>query len=92
MQELILTAALMLPIQSDGLICGKREGIVTQLENKYGETPQVMGFSKGAGVIEVYGNEDTETWTIIVTGPDGISCFMASGEAFEVMSVKGVKS
>lgn len=70
---------------AENMICGKRESIIDQLEVKYGETARVMGFSRGAGVVEVYANDQSGSWTILITNPSGMSCLMAAGEAFESM-------
>jgi hypothetical protein len=34
-------------------------------------------------VIEVYSSEETGTWTILVTRPDGTSCLLAAGQRWE---------
>ncbi|MEM8698192.1 MAG: hypothetical protein AAGF44_03425 [Pseudomonadota bacterium] len=91
-----LPAAIPAPVQAQSqtqvrspqMICGKRQNIIQQLERKYGETARVMGFSQGAGVVEVYANTESGSWTILVTNPSGTSCLMAAGEAFEAMDVK----
>lgn len=64
-------------------VCGKREDIVKQLEEKYGETRNGMGVQQGRGVVEVYSSAETGSWTILVTNARGMSCLMAAGEAWE---------
>ncbi|MEM7506861.1 MAG: hypothetical protein AAF415_08940 [Pseudomonadota bacterium] len=70
-------------VSAQQMICGKRDAIIGQLKGKYGETARVMGFSQGTGVVEVYANDESGSWTILVTNPSGTSCLMAAGEAFE---------
>lgn len=85
---LILGVTSTAPAQAQEMICGKRQSIVKQLQAKYGETARVMGFSQGAGVVEVYANDESGSWTILVTNPSGTSCLMAAGEAFEAVDIK----
>lgn len=73
--------------QAQQMVCGKRDAIIDQLKGKYGETARVMGFSQGAGVVEVYANDESGSWTILVTNPSGTSCLMAAGEAFETVDL-----
>lgn len=70
------------------MICGKREAIVNQLENRYGETRRSMGYQEGRGIIETWANDDTGTWSIIMTNPEGVTCLLAAGEAFQAEAVK----
>ncbi|MEM7237723.1 MAG: hypothetical protein AAF501_07870 [Pseudomonadota bacterium] len=86
-----LTAALLLipagPADSAARICGKRQAILDELRAKYGETAQSRGFAQGAGVVEIFANNTSGSWTIVVTHPSGMTCLMASGEAFESMPI-----
>lgn len=66
--------------------CAERESIVTRLESSYGETQQSIGLSQQNGMLEVYASKDTGTWTILVTNPNGVSCLVASGQAFETLA------
>ena len=34
-------------------------------------------------MIEVYSSDETGTWTILVTRPDGTSCLLAAGQRWE---------
>ena len=63
--------------------CKPRTEAVTELKDRWGETPQLMGtMDKGGKVLEFYGNKETGTWTVIVTDITGISCLRASGEGW----------
>lgn len=86
---LVVASTLMLASEaaSANRICGKRDAIVSQLKSKYGEVAQSRGFAQGAGLVEIYANNASGSWTIVVTHPTGVSCLMASGEAFEAMPV-----
>ena len=72
------------------MVCGQREDIVSQLKNKYGEVRYSYGLQQGRGVVEVFANGDSGSWTILVTSPQGKSCLMAAGEAFQADEVATV--
>jgi hypothetical protein len=72
------------------MLCGKRTDIVRQLDEKYGETRRSMGLAGGRGVVELYASDETGSWTILLTTPQGNACMMASGEAFQIEPVKVV--
>ena len=35
------------------------------------------------GLVEVYASEETGTWTILMTRPDGTTCLLAAGQRWE---------
>ncbi len=47
-----------------------------------------MGLAEGRGVVELYASEETGSWTILMTRPQGIACLMAAGQAFQIEPVK----
>ena len=63
--------------------CGPREVVVDRLADGYGETRQSMGLGANNAVIEVFASEETGSWTITVTTPNGLTCLVASGQANE---------
>ena len=66
--------------------CAPRQLVVDRLADGYGETRQSMGLGADNAVIEVFASNDTGTWTITVTRPNGITCLVASGQAFEELA------
>ena len=66
--------------------CGPREALVQRLAEGYGETRQSVGLGANNAVIEVYASDESGTWTITVTMPDGMTCLVASGQAFETLA------
>lgn len=66
--------------------CGPRDIVVTRLAEGYGETRQSMGLGANNAVIEVFASEETGSWTITVTTPNGMTCLVASGQAFEALA------
>jgi len=63
--------------------CAERTAVVSRLAEKYGETLQSMGLHRNNGVVEVYASDETGTWTILVTRPDGTACLLAAGQMWE---------
>ncbi len=62
--------------------CGQRDKIVELLAVKYKEAPIATGVSSNGSLIEVLSTHDGDTWTLIVTSPDGSSCLIASGQGW----------
>lgn len=63
--------------------CAKRDQVVRKLEEKFGETLRSIGLHQTDGVVEVYSSDETGTWTILMTRPDGVSCLISSGQMWE---------
>lgn len=62
--------------------CAPRASALAQLSDRWGETRRSTMLANGR-VIEVYAAAQTGTWTILATSPDGRSCVMVSGIAYE---------
>ena len=65
--------------------CAERERVVSRLAEGFGETRQVMGLGANNSVVEMYASQETGTWTITITTPNGRTCLVASGQAFEAV-------
>ena len=63
--------------------CAERARVVQKLQEKFGETLRSLGLHRDDGVVEVYCSEETGTWTILMTRPDGMSCLLAAGQRWE---------
>ena len=66
--------------------CAPRDLVVERLAEKYGESRQSMGLGSQGAVMEVFASEETGTWTITVTTTAGLTCMVASGQAFEALA------
>ena len=66
--------------------CGPREIVVDRLAQGFGETRQSMGLGANNSVMEVFASDASGTWTITVTSPTGVTCLVASGQAFEELT------
>ncbi len=63
--------------------CAERSSVVQKLEEKFGETLRSLGLHRDDGVVEIYSSEETGTWTILMTRPDGMTCLLAAGQRWE---------
>ena len=66
--------------------CAPRDTVVARLAEGYGETRQSIGLGANNAVIEVFASAETGTWTITVTSARGVTCLVASGQAFETLA------
>ena len=66
--------------------CSTRANVLHHLSNNYAEAPVAIGLAKNGGVIELLTSGEGNTWTIIITMPDGTSCMLAAGEDWEQVS------
>ena len=60
--------------------------MVDRLADRYGESRQSIGLGANNAVVEVFASSETGTWTITVTTPQGLTCLVASGQAFEALA------
>lgn len=85
-----MTAAAALFVASDASAqnrnCAPRDAVVERLAEGYGESRQSMGLGANNAVIEVFASEETGTWTITVTTPNGLTCLVASGQSYETLA------
>lgn len=73
-------------IAQAGQNCAPREMVVDRLASKYGETRQSMGLGANNAVVEVFASDSSGSWTITVTSANGVTCLVASGQAFEELA------
>lgn len=66
-------------------VCAERDVLLDSLAEEYQEQRTARGMSDTGNVVEVLAEENGKTWTIIMTMPDGVSCIIATGEAWEDM-------
>ena len=66
--------------------CQDRSSILEKLSKDFDETPVAIGMAANGGVLEVLAaRTEKDTFTIIVTMPNGVSCMLASGRHFEMI-------
>jgi len=64
-------------------ICEDRTVVLRQLSSRFREAPVAMGLATNGAVLEVLSSGEGTSWTIILTGADGISCVLATGESWQ---------
>ncbi len=81
----VVSAAQQLHAQSPQH-CAPRDQVVARLADKYGESRQAMGLGSNNAVMEVFANTEGGSWTITVTMANGMTCLIASGQAYEALA------
>jgi len=71
-----------LPARAQGPPCAPRASIVDTLGNRYQENLRAIGLTSRLTVLEIYVS-DRGTWTALVSNPQGMSCVVAAGEAWQ---------
>ena len=66
--------------------CAPRDAVLKFLAKSYGEIQQSQGLGANNAIIEVFASDTTGSWTITVTMPSGLTCLVASGQAFESLT------
>jgi hypothetical protein len=64
--------------------CAPHAEVVKVLDAKYQERQRAVGLINEKAMMEVYISEKG-TWTMVVTNEIGMSCIMATGEAWDEM-------
>jgi hypothetical protein len=62
--------------------CAERGEVVAHLSEKYQESQFASGTIGQTAVMEVFVGK-TGSWTMVITGLDGVSCIVAAGENWE---------
>ena len=62
--------------------CGKRTDVVRMLRENFGEGPIAQGLAHTGAVAEIFISAQGN-WTIIATSPNGMSCMIGSGQAWQ---------
>lgn len=56
--------------------------LAQQLGQQYGEKLTAAGVDAGGGLVQVYSNTESGTWTIAITIANGPTCIVSSGEGW----------
>lgn len=66
--------------------CAPRAKVIERLTTRYGETRRSIGLGSNNAVMEVYASDESGSWPITVTMTNGVTCLVASGQAFEELA------
>ena len=73
-------------VQAQTPNCAPRPDVLQRLAETYGETRRGIGMARQGTVMEVFASDETGSWTITVTLPNGLTCLVAAGEAYETLA------
>ena len=78
--------------QSAGIIVD-REAVAKELSEKHREKTVGMGLADNGGVLELFMSEGGETWTVLLTMPNGASFVVGTGKAWagKPVTTKGMQ-
>jgi len=79
--SLAVACLIAAPATAEPAKCFDRAVLVAFLQTEYGETQAAMDFQEGIGLVEVFANRRTGTWTMLSVMPHGMSCLISSGDA-----------
>lgn len=65
-------------------VCVERNELIDILGERFNETLRSFGLQADGLVLELYASPEG-SWTALLTRPDGVSCVVASGEAWSTM-------
>ncbi|WP_319546143.1 hypothetical protein [Ruegeria conchae] len=66
--------------------CAPRADVIKRSAQTYGETRRGIGIARQSAVMEVFASDQTGSWTIVVTLPEGVTCLIPSGQSFEALA------
>lgn len=72
-------AALAPPFAEAQSKCGPREVFVAKLTDQYKETSKGVGLASPTQVVEFWVSEETGTFSVLLTYPNGMTCLIATG-------------
>ena len=85
LRTFVAAFALLLTAQAANAqeVCTVRDAAVVQLEKQFGEQVAGRGLAaNGKLMLELFVGE-TGSWTVLVSEPDGRTCILASGKAWQ---------
>jgi hypothetical protein len=65
--------------------CALRADLLTMLREKYGETRAHTAATNSGALVEVTVNEARQTWSLVLTRPDGWACLISAGEGWRAL-------
>ena len=66
--------------------CGPHDMVKETLSKNYGETVQTTALTSEGQVITFFANDETQSWTLTTSSPNGITCLVSAGNAYETYS------
>ncbi len=63
-------------------VCAPRADLARALGQQHSEAPVALGLASNGNLMEVFASKLGETWTLVMSMPNGISCVVAAGESW----------
>lgn len=83
---MIRLAALLIVLAGPAFpACGFYQDVVSMLSGRYTEQQTFIGISSDQQRLELWVNEQTESWTIVAVSPDWTACIVAAGQAGHII-------
>ena len=76
-----LAAFAAMPSHAQGS-CAPRADLARVLSQQHSEAPVALGLASNGNLMEVFASKLGETWTLVMSMPNGISCVVAAGESW----------
>ena len=74
------------PATAQTATCAPHDLVVERLASGYGESRQSIALGTNNTVVEVFASVESGSWTLTVTAPGGLTCLVASGQAYEYLA------
>jgi len=81
-----LTTSAATAFAGNDRVCAPHETVSYRLNQSFGETRQLVGYTKFNHAVEVFASAKTGTWTMTVTKAGGLTCLVSSGNEFDKVS------
>lgn len=62
--------------------CAPFDVVENRLAGDYGETRRAYGVAPNGMLVVIWASDDTGTWSVSVSGPDGVTCLLATGTGY----------
>ena len=63
--------------------CAPQKKVADHLGERFSEAPVGIGLTANGHVMQVYSTADGESWTLVSTTPQGVSCILAAGRHWQ---------
>ena len=79
--KLIMAALAILATSAEAQTnCAPRARVIERLADQYGESRHGIGLAANrTGIAEIYVNDTSGTWSVVVTLPSGMACMVITG-------------
>jgi hypothetical protein len=79
-------AATTAPAMAQGQsACTQSHDITKLLSDDFSELPVAFGVQRDGSLMQIYASKQGNTWTVVLTKPEGVSCIVAEGVRWEAL-------